>query len=475
MDSLNLLEQFKMSVLLQRLFIIILNPVYKLTGRMSLHSRTILVQAICFAIPVLYLCIYSGVLNRIGMGSLHERMIIGTILLVALIIISINSPLHEVAWRKTLFIPLVLCGLGLIVTGLHHSIGEGFMLFGFQLVFVFPCLALVWNNRMDYAVLFDALARGFVFVGILYFFLSLILAATGHFVMIGQRWAGTMENVNSLGFFGVHVFIASLYMILRQSGKYVQVVYSSAAGIGVGFMLLSGSRVSFLDCLVSCAAVAIYIIVRRKTLVSALTKTILFRYCLTVLLFSVLISTVLLCIPMLNASHDQRVSEGNNSTQSEAPVSITDRLNVKNSGGLNSYSSGRIELWKAYVKRLNLIGHDYDKTDWNQIDGGLKIGAHNLFLGVAYRCGVPVALVFVFLEIAAGLLAIMLLFDRKCSNQAYLFFILFVIEYGIDSSLDVAVAPFSRAPVLFFYIGMVCVMQKKPTLMSKETIQTNVL
>lgn len=432
-------------------------------GKMSRKYRASAFQAVCFVIPVLFLCNYSGVLHKIGMGSLHARMVFGTILLVALIVFSMNSPLHEVEWRKILYIPLILCGLGLIVTGLHHSIGEGFMLFGFQLVFVFPCLALVWNNRMDYETFFDAIARGFVFVGILYFFLSLILAATGHFIMMGQRWAGTMENVNFLGFFGIHVFLASLYMIIRRSDRFVQVLYSSAAGIGVGFMLLSGSRVSFLDCVVSCVAVAIYVIVRRKELFSTLTKTRVIQYCVTVLLFSVLLVTVLVCIPMLNASHDQRINEGNNSKQSEATISITDRLDVKNSEGLNSYSSGRIELWKAYAKRLNLIGHDYDKTDWNQIDGGLKMGAHNLFLGVAYRCGAPVALIFVFLEAVGGLLAILLLLDRKCSNQAYLFLILFVIEYGIDSSLEVAVAPFSRAPVLLFYISMICVMQKRPS------------
>lgn len=432
---------------------------------MSEKCREYAFEAVCFLIPLFFLCTYSGWLQFVGIGSLRARMIVGIVLLIALIVFSMDRPLHEVVWRKVLYIPLLLCGLGLIVTGLHHSIGEGFMLFGFQLVFVFPCLALVWNNRTDYEKLFDTIARGFAVVGILYFILCIFLAATGHFVMIGGRWAGTMGNVNSLGFYGVHILLASLYLLVRNIGKASQMPYFAAAGIGLGFVLLSGSRVSLLDCIMCFAAWTIYIIVHRKSIPSVLSKPIIIRCCLGVLLFFIMLTAAFVFIPSLQTSHDKQV---NGEIKSETTESITDRFDPRKNDGINDYSSGRVGLWKKYAKRLNLIGHDYDKTDWDKIDGGAKMGAHNLFLGISYRCGVPVGIVFVFLEVMVGLVAVVLLFDRKCIRQSFLFLILFVIEYGIDSSLDNSVIPFSRAGALLFYIGMICIMPGRPSLRSSR-------
>ena len=57
------------------------------------------------------------------------------------------------------------------------------------------------------------------------------------------------------------------------------------------------------------------------------------------------------------------------------------------------YANGRMDIFRAYLKELNLAGHD----DMGAIlpDGSLAVHAHNIYLQVAYDHGLAVGAVFV--------------------------------------------------------------------------------
>lgn len=57
---------------------------------------------------------------------------------------------------------------------------------------------------------------------------------------------------------------------------------------------------------------------------------------------------------------------------------------------LDSVSSGRITYWKAYLRNMNLWGHEFRC----QVNGGSH-SAHNMFLDIAYRYGVAAAGVYI--------------------------------------------------------------------------------
>ena len=61
---------------------------------------------------------------------------------------------------------------------------------------------------------------------------------------------------------------------------------------------------------------------------------------------------------------------------------------------LDTYASGRIEIFKMYIEYLNMKGHD--KMDITMPDGTVKGGhAHNTYIQAAYDHGIPVGIVFV--------------------------------------------------------------------------------
>lgn len=66
----------------------------------------------------------------------------------------------------------------------------------------------------------------------------------------------------------------------------------------------------------------------------------------------------------------------------------TNRLWFDKNASLNLISSGRINIWKDYFRELNLIGHAGNAINYSY-------GAHNLFLGLAYRYGVFALIPFV--------------------------------------------------------------------------------
>ena len=57
-----------------------------------------------------------------------------------------------------------------------------------------------------------------------------------------------------------------------------------------------------------------------------------------------------------------------------------------------AYSSGRLDIFKAYLTQLNMSGHDIMAVE--DSNGKSIVHAHNSYIQVAYDFGVPVGIVF---------------------------------------------------------------------------------
>lgn len=446
-----------MNSFLQKIFIAILNPVYTVTGRLGDRGRLMIIHAICFIFSVFFLLLYSGACH-LNYDTMNLQGIIGTILLILLIIVSIDRPLEEIPWRRMIVVPMVLSGIGIVITGMMHTVGNGFIIFGLQLIVVFPCLAFVWINRGDYETLFEAFARAMCLLNIIYFLFSVAQACSGQFGMIAGRWTGTMYNVNLLGQFGANSFLAALFMTLRRKETASRILYLCVAGIGMGFTFLSICRGAMFVCVGGIITLIVYTIVRRKKIEWGVTKENLAKQGAFLIAFFVLFGAVFMGIPQIQQHVDKDYD-----AVIDVPAEITykDRFGTEKYTDANRFTSGRVDHWKVYIRHLTLFGNDFDQTDWSEFPTGVRSSAHNLFLGVAYRSGVPVGLLFVFVQIVAGIIAVFLLFDRRINRTCYLFYLLFFVEYFYESSVDVAIMPCHRFTVLLFYIGLICIMPKK--------------
>ena len=132
----------------------------------------------------------------------------------------------------------------------------------------------------------------------------------------------------------------------------------------------------------------------------------------------------------------------------------------QNTSDINTFSAGRVGIWKAYINQLNIRGNNQHKV----FDVGTRnrnYGAHNAPLEIAYRCGIPAGILFAVLEIIAIAYAIVRFFCiSKCRDYDF-FVIPAIIGCVIISMFESIVIPFRYDVLLMFFIAFGLVLLKK--------------
>ena len=451
-------SRIDMLTVIQQFYIAILAPVSKFFIKLNERTRAICLQIVCFMFPLFFLYIYMWRHEALifePLRSLTAKNIFGCILILFLILLGIDRIPQKVEWNKWLIYPIIICGICMLLLSFHHSVGDGYRVFALMLVFEYPCLYLVWNNRRDYEKLFDPLSLALAVTGVFVFVLCFGVALNGDFLIIGGRCTGPVGNANSLSMLGMFGSCGALYRLVKEkSFGWRFIFYALALGAGYAIVLMGQSRTS----IIGCAACLI------------VTLIFYFRYCEkngTLLRSVKIFSTIVLVLFMIGLSSAcvgiQKAVESNEmgSTTSVGAENEADgqtaadriKLNEQNKT-INTFSSGRITIWKWYFDHLNVYGNDYDNTDWDSLQSSEK-RAHNNFLNVAFRYGVPVGILFLFIEFVACFNALQILLLRKVKNVALLMSLLLIVLFFFESVLEIATLPFEREAPCYFYIALI--------------------
>ena len=118
---------------------------------------------------------------------------------------------------------------------------------------------------------------------------------------------------------------------------------------------------------------------------------------------------------------------------------------------LDVYSSGRIRIWQNYLSELNLWGH-YGDAD---IDGAVdkKIGAHNMFITIAYRYGIFSVVPYIFLILGILKYGFCYMIKMRRAKGSYALMILFTgISYFGSAFLGNMEQPLRYMPWVIFYM-----------------------
>ena len=343
---------------------------------------------------------------------------------------------------------------------------------GFLMMTVFPCLYFVWNNRCDYDVLYKRLSAGTILVGIIYYAYCFYLANKGMLVIVSERMCGTLYDSNMFSMIGMIMVSCSVYMLLvNRSSKAWFLLTAIGFGIGNSITLLGQSSLSILSNIGSIAALIIFYMKNIEDYEQNEKK--LKRFVRAELLLLSLVLFVL--IGNLMVSLNNRIQQEDNNSAVVAstiaiPITADKSINTSDVGllsagpldrfipkdnSLNSYTAGRYNIWKNYARHLNMLGNDFSKADWMELTGKTVKHAHNNFLEIGYRCGIPVAIAHTLLELLAGIVCAVYLFSRRFRNPYYLFCIVFMITYTIQSLFDIATIPFERPAPFFFYMALI--------------------
>ncbi len=117
------------------------------------------------------------------------------------------------------------------------------------------------------------------------------------------------------------------------------------------------------------------------------------------------------------------------STEDTIAGSAAENEDAAEEGEEDSYTNGRLEIFRAYYDRLNGFGHE--DMGIMEPDGNYLVHAHNIYLQVAYDHGVYVGAVFILLGVGTLIQAAVYLHrhkeDRACAALPLAILILFAV------------------------------------------------
>lgn len=124
---------------------------------------------------------------------------------------------------------------------------------------------------------------------------------------------------------------------------------------------------------------------------------------------------------------DNVETEGGNEEIAEEQVATAD--DPEEASGIEEYSNGRFDIWKAYVGSLNMTGHETMSAVAE--NGENLIHAHNSYLQVAFDHGIPTGIVF-FLMILCGIILAIVKYIKNRNE------ILSLLPFAIISGFAIA-------------------------------------
>ena len=129
--------------------------------------------------------------------------------------------------------------------------------------------------------------------------------------------------------------------------------------------------------------------------------------------------------------------------------------NESTAGGIDEYSNGRFDIWKAYLGRLNMTGHQ--ETGITLDDGTPVIHAHNVYVQFLSDHGIIAGVFFILMIICGIVQSIVYCFRRKTSLTAFVPFAVVagfafagLTEWNFQLCNPMTVALILIIPELFF-------------------------
>lgn len=455
---------------LQNIFIIVLRPISRASCKLNDRVRDICIQLTCMLFPLYFIWYYTGLKHRVlipdFLGNHTAKQLMGCIFLLILIIFSLDRVPQKVRWNKWIMYPMIICGIWMVVISFIHPVGSGYRAFAVMLIIVYPCLFFVWNNRGDYEKLFDPLARAVCLTGVLFFLSSFFIAAKGMLVIdYYNRCSGLFENANMFSMVGMVSTCGALYLIVKNRGlNYHFFFYCIALGSGIAIVLMGQSRISIIVCIMNILVTLFFHY--RYSEKSELSVIVLKLFCVVGFIVTMVLLSQLCFLIEQSAKEKAIEAASENAVEVVDPnalppdvvieqQSALDRFDFSGNTTLDTFTAGRYRIWQGYFQFLNLTGNDFSKADWEVLTQKTVVHAHNNFIEMAYRFGVPLGILFIFIEVVACIKALQYLFINRQKRIVLLLPLLFIVVFLFESMFDIATLPFERDAPFYFYMALI--------------------
>lgn len=367
---------------------------------------------------------------------------------------------------------LMLCGIVIVISGIHHYIGYSYILMGLFMTFLMPPFIIVWCYRRDFDTLFRCIAIIGVLCFICYYFVNMICAPAGMDDTFWGRYGGIAADPNGVAKSAVASCVCGIYLLITWTGrKKIWMIPIISASIGMTLMTVSRANLIALGCILIWGMICgiKYCYHHRDRIL--LKRIILYAFFLVVLIpvfiNGLQLKNVLEKETTKTVSETQVVTSVDSTEPSLSSIQVDKVIEqrmqqektVDNGMDLNAVSSGRLEIWQYCIKQSSLLGNDIENKPIIVSDTSHPIyHAHNTVLELLLRSGVFAGGLFFLLELYCACWILRCVFSRGINTSYELFAVMAITAFGIASLFDIVVLPFAKQTVAMFYLSLPCVM-----------------
>lgn len=466
---------------LQDLFISLLNPWIPIVGKLKDKTKYRMIT-VCFVIDLVLFCIVRYGLHK---ESYFYNTVCGIFLMFLIAIFSLDRTLVKIRWRRSMWmawfgmclsftvsdilVPKKMCGLGLI------------------LAFVFTGVFFVWQNHTRKDLLWkcfkDAIKWSFAAMAVVSF-----LFRPQH---EGARYAGIFTNPNTFAlylFIIVSVFLADLdWFVETGRSWYKNIITYLGVALCVFYLEKTQARTSII-------AIAIIVImwITLRIYLSAKTHvwksflcnlTLVCAFCvLCYPVFGICLKTIPKVIhhPIVFAgesyygseisdtakdpgevlvpeySEPEQVTTSDNKQTSKnsniiVPTNSIERLwyNIKYSKGLNALTNGRIDIYLAYLSKMNYQGH---RSTSMVVNGEKKNHSHNNWIQFGYTYGILSMFFYGIITILGVGFSLKFYLTQRRKNATYAFLIpAIAVGFVVATLTECLFLPFEVFPAFAYW------------------------
>lgn len=413
-------------MIVEKLYISILNFIYKHTSGLSQRTRSILMYS-CLTIIIVSTYFYQAKRFFLYDYPAMLNSFIGTCAFIGFLIVSIDRKIEMVKIRSWLMYVLMLCGIVIVVSGIHHYIGYSYILMGLFMTFLMPPFIIVWCYRRDFDTLFRCIAIIGVLCFICYYFVNMICAPAGMDDTFWGRYGGIAADPNGVAKSAVASCVCGIYLLITWTGrKKIWMIPIISASIGMTLMTVSRANLIALGCILIWGMICgiKYCYHHRDRIL--LKRIILYAFFLVVLIpvfiNGLQLKNVLEKETTKTVSETQVVTSVDSTEPSLSSIQVDKVIEqrmqqektVDNGMDLNAVSSGRLEIWQYCIKQSSLLGNDIENKPIIVSDTSHPIyHAHNTVLELLLRSGVFAGGLFFLLELYCACWILRCVFSRE--------------------------------------------------------------
>lgn len=356
--------------------------------------------------------------------------------------------IENIKRRKILiiYILFIICAISMsIYNGLWGDLFECFVL-----VLCIPFFNMKYINKDIFHIILKPTELSFV----IFVILSIMLAPETNL-----QYRGILINPNATAVFMVFVFIVTLYGVIKCN-KISILLHIGFCGISVGYIFFIESRAAEIVVIAVVFLWLIHFNIKKKNVIKNVYR----------MVSVVIVSTLMcVCVPYIHNTFSYAIYENVFDSQFTIYDLHSDRDRIQlfsnheihgNDTGENrliekqeDFTSGRMDLWKAHIEEIGILGHSEGISLNNQVRT-----AHNTYISMAYVNGVFSGILLIFFNIGIGLLSIRKYIKDKSNINAML--VITIVMYGMYSVVETMYYPLSSYMVFLFYIAVIELFQK---------------